>query len=105
MPSKMYILVREKMIEEHFGLAITSVAHAGAAAITQFGHLDETKEWVAKSFRKVVCKVSDEEFDKAKEQKGWKLLTESIIDNQDMCLVFHPREEWPKFFKYLRLWR
>lgn len=105
MPSKIYILVREKMIEEHLGLAITSVAHAGAAVVTQFGHLEETKEWAAKSFRKVVCKVSDEEFDKAKEQNGWKLLTESAIGGQDMCLVFHPREEWPNFFKYLRLWK
>lgn len=105
MPSKVYILVRDKVIEENFGLAITAVAHAGAAIITLYGHLEETQEWAKTSFRKVVCRVTEEEFDRAKEEKGWRLLSESALNNEATCLIFHPREEWPKFFKYLRLWK
>jgi len=120
MPSKMYILVREKMIEEFFGLAIVSVAHAGAAAILEWQHkaceLDSgpdyitIEEWQRTSFRKVVCQVTEEQFRQAMKEFGpcgrsYLLMTESAIANGNMCLVFRPREEWPEFFKHLKLWK
>lgn len=105
MPSKAYILVRDKIIEEHFGLAIAAVAHAGAAIITKFGFLPQTQEWEKNSFRKVICRVSDEEFARGIKEGGCYILTESALDGQETCLVFNPREEWPNFFKYLKLWK
>jgi len=118
MPSKMYILVREKMIKEHFGLAVTSVAHAGAAAILEWWSYPELinnpdkvmEDWLNTSFRKVICKVSEEQFDQAMKDFGpckesYLLMIESAINNENMCLVFRPREEWPTFFKYLSLWK
>jgi len=113
--SKIYILVREKMIQDHFGLAIVSVAHAAAAAILewqgnlQFAPYDTIDHWQITSFKKVVCQVTEEQFRQAMKDFGpcgesYLLMTESSIDNGNMCLVFRPREEWPKFFKYLKMW-
>jgi peptidyl-tRNA hydrolase len=118
MQSKMYILVREKMIEENFGLAIVSVAHAAAAAILEWQlpwpekeiePYTTIEEWQKTSFKKVVCQVTEEQFQQAMKDFGpcgesYLLMTESSIDNGNMCLVFRPRKEWPKFFKYLKMW-
>lgn len=33
------------------------------------------------------------------------VLTESALDGREVAIVFKPREEWPKMFKFLRLYR
>ncbi|MCE3607637.1 hypothetical protein LXA47_29120 [Massilia sp. P8910] len=33
------------------------------------------------------------------------VLTESALDNREVAIVFRAREEWPKMFKFLKLYR
>jgi hypothetical protein len=105
--SKVYILVREKMIQEHLGLAICSVAHAGAICILegQRQNSQEFKDWLDNSFKKVVCKVSEEEFEQARAYGPSIYVSESTLGGEIISCVFSPREEWPEFFKNLRLWQ
>jgi hypothetical protein len=51
------------------------------------------------------CKVNDEEFEKAKHVEDNVVLTESAMSGQEVAIAFKPREEWPKPFKFYRLFR
>lgn len=33
------------------------------------------------------------------------VLTESALGDQEVAIVFKPRHEWPKMFKFLKLYR
>ena len=59
----------------------------------------------SRPFRKAVCKVSEEEFEKAKGVADHVVLTESALDGQEVAIAFKPREEWPKAFKFYPLYR
>lgn len=101
---KMYILVKKSI---PLWAAMTAVAHASAAAILRWNTDPATEAWLA-SFKKVICELSDEEFDVAKgfldEMKGL-VMTESGLGNQETAIVFRPIREYPKFFKYLKLYK
>ena len=105
-PLKLYILVKESMLERDFGHTILSIAHAMAAGSRNWAGDEIFEKWANESFRKVLCKVSDEQFEKAKTyfpEDEFQVMTECAIDNQELTIVFKPREEWPKFFKFLTL--
>ena len=114
MKAKMYILVREAV---DLGHAILGVGHAALGGfLTWDGEACEpphvrVRDWATQSFRKVVCRVSDEEFEKAKsygiEGIDYKVMTESALDGGAVSLVWRPREpeDWPPFFKSLKLYR
>ena len=99
---KMYILVKE---DAPLGIAAVSIAHASLATYLKFSDDPAVKEWVSGSFRKVVCKVTGKEFEKAKEVADHVVLTESSYDGQEVSIAFKPRVEYPKFFRYLRPYR
>lgn len=99
---KMYVLVRESI---PLGFAVLASAHASLACYLKFKDHPSVSEWLAGPFYKVVCKVSDEEFARAKEVEDHVVLTESALDNQEVAIAFRPREEWPKAFKFLKLYR
>lgn len=107
---KMYILVRDSI---PLGLAMTAVAHASAAACLRWhdpGGLCEKcfSDWLSNSFKKVVCKVTDKEFEKAKgavPEDDRIVMVESALDGAETAMVFMPREEMPKMFKYLKLYK
>jgi len=98
----MYILVKESV---PLGLAMTAAAHASLAGYLKFKDTDEVTKWLSDVFYKVVCKVNEHEFFKAKEVEDNLVLTESALGNEEVAIVFKPREEWPKMFKYLRLYK
>lgn len=104
---KMYILVLDNV---PLGLAITAVAHAAAAAILKWlnPELPERDpvmlEWL-NSFKKVVCKVTPDEYEVACAVSDCIELTESSLKGAPTCLVFKPRAEWPEGFKYYRLYK
>lgn len=102
MALKMYILIKESV---DLGHAILASAHAASAGVCQFQDHPDTQDWLRDSFRKVVCKVNEREFEKAKEYEDHQIMTESALEGQEVAIVFRPREEWPKFFKFLRLYR
>jgi peptidyl-tRNA hydrolase len=99
---KMYILIKEDV---PLGLAITAASHASLAMWLKFGARDETIRWQTGPFRKVICKVNEKEFENAKKIEDHVVLTESALDDQEVAIAFAPREEWPKMFKFLRLYK
>jgi len=101
---KMYLLVKDWVDQGH---AVNSCAHAGMMAALEWpkGSDPIMDEWYADSFRKCTCKVSEQEFEKAKEYGDFFVVTELAFDKKEVILVFKPRREWPKFFKFLRLYR
>lgn len=103
---KMYILVKESVPQ---GLGINAVGHASLAGYLEYKDHPDTIEWLDKSFRKVTCLVSDDEFERAKKTEDCLVITENDYENADgnneVALVFRPRKEWPKMFSYLRLYK
>ena len=116
--SKMYILIREDV---DLGHALLAAAHGSLSGYLTFvkSELDNglcllngatpTERWVKQSFRKVICRVTSKEFESAKtygvNMQDMRIMTESGLGNAEVAIVFSPRNEWPKFFKHLKLYR
>ena len=99
---KMYILVKESVPT---GFAILAAAHASLAAYLRFKDTPEVAAWLCGPFYKVICKVNDREFEAAKQCEDHVVLTESVLDDQEVALAFKPRAEWPKAFTFYRLYK
>ena len=101
---KMYIAIKDWVPTGH---ALNTAAHAGLIGWLQFGDLPESQKWLDSSFKKVTCMVSDEEFAELKKVKNCKVITESRLDNDEVGIVFAPREkeDWPEIMSTLRLWK
>ena len=99
---KMYILVKE---EVPLGFAMLAVAHASLGAYLKYQETDEVKEWLSGSFYKVVCKVNEKEFEMAKSFKDNVVITESSLEGQEIAVAFKPRVDWPKPFRFYKLYR
>lgn len=98
----MYILIRDDI---PLGFAMVAVAHASLAGYLRFQNEPEVLEWLNGSFFKAVCKVNAREFANAKQVLDHVIITESALSNQEVAIVFKPRHEWPKMFKFLKLYR
>jgi hypothetical protein len=98
----MYILIKDSVPP---GFAVLAAAHASLAAYLRFKDSPEVAAWLAGPFYKVVCKVNDEEFEKAKAVADHAVLTESALGGQEVAIAFKPREEWPPAFKFFRLYK
>jgi hypothetical protein len=98
----MYILIRESVPT---GFAVLAAAHASLAAYLKFADTPEVKEWLSGPFYKAVCRVSDEEFERAKETPDHVVLTESALAGQEVALAFAPRAEYPKAFRFFKLFK
>ena len=46
----------------------------------KFQDKEEVKQWLSGPFYKTVCKVNKKEFEKAKQEKDYVLITESSLD-------------------------
>ena len=99
---KMYILIKDDVPE---GFAILAAAHASLAAYLKFKEDPDMQTWVSETFYKVVCKVNDKEFQKAKTFEDHVVLTESALDHTEVAIAFKPREEWPKPFRFYKLYK
>jgi hypothetical protein len=99
---KMYILIKESVPT---GFAVLAAAHASLACYLKFRETPETVEWLSGPFYKVICRVGDAEFENAKQFVDHVILTESALDNQEVAIAFRPREEWPKPFKFYKLYK
>jgi peptidyl-tRNA hydrolase len=100
-PPKMYILVRDSIPA---GFCALGAAHASVACYVKFKDIPEVQDWLKNSFRKVVCRVSDAEFDEAKRlDKDHVLITEDAINDEEIALAFRPRADWPQPFKSYKL--
>lgn len=99
--SKIYILVKDTL---DLGHAVNCAAHASLSMYLRHKDNPEVQEWATNSFRKVSCKVSKEEFNKAKKLVEHEIIIESHLDDQECVLITLPRKEWPSFFKTLKLY-
>ena len=99
---KMYILIRDDV---PLGFAMVAVAHASLACYLQFQHTAAVSTWLSGPFFKAVCKVNAREFENAKAVADHVVLTESALGNQEVALAFCPREEWPRMFRFFKLYR
>lgn len=100
---KMYILVRESV---PLGFAMVGVAHASLAAYLKFKDAPEVAQWLSGPFYKTICKVSDRQFEQAKQACGeFVVMAESALGGQEVALAFKPRSAWPKAFKFFPLYR
>jgi len=104
-PLKMYVLIKDWVDVGH---SINSATHAGCAINKHWPEYSDPimQEWYSDSFRKVTCKVTEEQFEKAKTfGDDWFVITELQFDKKEVILVLKPRREWPKFFKFLKLYK
>jgi hypothetical protein len=99
---KMYILIKGKAPT---GLAMVAGAHASLAAYLCYKDTVEMQDWLKGTFHKVVCQVTDPEFEAAKGIPDNVILTESSWDNQEIAISFRPRVDWPKAFQFFKLYR
>ena len=99
---KMYILVRDDV---PLGFAMVAVAHASLAAYLKFRDAPETAQWLDGPFFKAVCKANAKEFENARSVEDHVVLTESALGGREVAIAFKPREEWPKMFRFLRLYK
>lgn len=98
---KMYIIVKQGIPDK---LVPVITAHASLACYKKYETNDDMIKWINGIFKKVVCIATEIEFDKLKNEQNSILLTESSLDNKEVCLAFCPREEYSKIFKFLKMW-
>lgn len=99
---KMYILIKDTVPDE---LAPVIAAHASLACYRKFEKDPDMKAWINGVFKKVVCRINEQEFERASASDRQIILTESALDNQEVALAFCPREEYPKAFRFFRKWK
>lgn len=99
---KMYILVRDDI---PLGFAAVAIAHASLAGYLRYKDHPDTKAWLDGPFYKVICKVNDSQWELAKTAGDALVITESALEGKEVALVFRPRAEWPKAFRFLPLFR
>ena len=97
----MYILVKDSI---PLGLQAAAIAHASLACYLDYKDDCRMVDWLANSFKKVICQVNEKEFNAAKEFiLDRVLMTESALNGAETALAFVPCEEWPKPFKFYRM--
>lgn len=99
--TRMFILVREKAPT---GWAVNGVGHAALMCYLKWKNDPEMIDWVKKSFRKVTCIVSDEEFDLAKKAGNYVIFKENDLGGMVCTMAFKPRKKYPCYFNGFRLY-
>ncbi len=98
---KMYIILINDIPDT---LAPVIAAHASLACYKKFQNDHRMSTWIHGIFKKVVCITCAQEFNQLKNETDYVLLTESSLDHKEVCIAFCPREEFPKKFKFLKMW-
>lgn len=98
---KMYIIVKNETPDK---IVPVVTAHASLACYKKFENDERMMQWINGIFKKVVCSAHEIEFNRLKNETDFVLLTESSLGNKEVCLAFCPREEYPKQFKFLKMW-
>lgn len=100
---KMYIAILDEFPDY---MTPTLVAHSVLSAHLKFEGIDSYDDWIKDSFKKVVVRVNQKEFNKIKAlgevHLGHELHT---LDGKDTCAVVCPREELPNVLKFAKLWK
>lgn len=97
----MYILVKNSL---PIGMAAVAIAHASLGTYLHFECHGDMQYWVRNSFKKVVCGVSDEEFEDAKQYERGVVFNESTLNGNETAIGFCPREVYPERFSKYKLY-
>jgi len=102
---KIYILILDDV---DLGHAMLACAHGALSCYLRTKHSYPLKwrDYLDLSFRKVVCKVTKEQLDKAVEtEQPFVFVTESGLDNRVTAAVFVPMSDPPKLFRSFPLYK
>lgn len=100
---KLYIAVHEE-VPDH--MVPVLVAHAVLGADCFFHNDIEYRDWKANSFKKVVLRVNQKEFEKIYKLDNVFHGYEKTVKGGDYtCLVVCPRSEYPNVIKFAKMWR
>jgi hypothetical protein len=112
---RMYILVKDTVPDNYVPLI---VGHAVANCLLfeyntsdNFFLAERISNWYHSSnMKKAICRVSEEEFQRAITEAGEYIIQSetSGLDPEhltDCVAAFVPRREYPKSFKYFKLWK
>lgn len=103
---KMYIAVLDEFPDF---MVPTLVAHSVIAAHLKFSSenvSDSYMEWLNDSFKKVVVRVNQKEFDRISKLDDVHLGHEnSTLGAKKSCVVVCPRYEIPNVLKFAKLWK
>jgi peptidyl-tRNA hydrolase len=112
---KMYLLVLDDV---PLGFAVNSIAHAAVGSVVTWLEEEEAwamgnalsntqptrkekeqnaivHEWLNKSFKKVSCVVTPEQFEQAKTLPDAIVFSESDLGDREVSLALKPRYRWP----------
>lgn len=99
----MYIFIKET-VPNNFAPVVA--AHASLACYLKFENDPHMREWLNKSFKKVICTVSEKQFNDLKSLDNFNVTTESSLDNQEVAITFCPRyDKISESFKQYKLWK
>ena len=99
---KMYIVVKEDVPANYVPVVC---AHASLSAYLRNVDDVNVQDWAKNSFKKAICKANESEFNNCKSLEGSVVITESSLNNKEVAVVLLPRPEFPKFVKFLRLYK
>jgi hypothetical protein len=100
---KLYIAVLDEFPDY---MAPTLVAHAVLAADREFAGIKLYEQWFADSFKKVVVRVNQKEFDKISQLFDVHLAHENkTLGGKKACAVVCPREDMPNVLKFAKTWK
>lgn len=103
--SKMYIGIRKGIPNGH---AINCAAHASLICYLSQEECSFMNYWLEESFKKVTCKITDEQFERMKSIKGAVVIKESALNDLETAVAIPPYDEYDDadwaFLKSLKLW-
>jgi peptidyl-tRNA hydrolase len=101
---KMYIAIKDST---PVGMAMNAAAHAGLMCHLEYHNDPVYQDWLANSFKKVTCAVTEAEFAILKNLPKSIIVTESRMANAELAVVLCPRQpnEWPEFINLIKLWK
>ena len=84
----------------------TLVAHSVLAAHLKFQDIPAYNDWLNNSFKKVVVRASQKEFDKISELPNVHLGHENnTLDGKKSCAVVVPGNDLPNVLRFAKLWK
>ncbi|MBQ3388728.1 MAG: hypothetical protein IJG60_05905 [Thermoguttaceae bacterium] len=92
---RMYVVVRDSIPA---GELFAPIANGVVSCYRQFIDDPDMKNWVSGSFAKVIVKANEKEFEKAKKAGDFTAIGGGV-------LVFKPRPEWDKVFRFMKLYK
>jgi hypothetical protein len=99
---KMYIFIKE-VVPPDFVPVVS--AHASLACYLKFQDDPDMKQWLSTSFKKVICKINDEQFIELSKLDKHSITTESSLGGIDVAISFCPKVDSTMFKYYTKYYR